>query len=281
MAVRYNDALTKALPGINVDDRLINWLWFFIPHNYPTANLGEYKSHQMRDRMAHLIKTTPNLKEVIEHNKNLALIPDQKTIWITHNERQQKWINPRIFSKRNTLPFDPPPNFAGRDFTIVLIDTWIIDKYQKEMIIFEIAREWEQHTQSDKIFKWFDDQDEIKKLSLAWEMIQKKSLFLANNSPIKNLQDLMIFFDTNYFNIHEKTLIIDSIKKRWSQNRYREKQTEKKQYNFILSDKTIRRLDKLADKYDLKRTEILEILLQMEEEKDLYIKEKKRLTSEI
>lgn len=28
--------------------------------------------------MAHLIKTILNLKEIIEHNKNLALIPDQK-----------------------------------------------------------------------------------------------------------------------------------------------------------------------------------------------------------
>ena len=71
---------------------------------------------------------------------------------------------------------------------------------------------------------------------------------------------------------------MESIKKRWSQNKYRAKLTEKKQYNFILSEKAINRLDKLADKYDLRKTEVLEILLQMEEEKGIYIPERKALT---
>ncbi|MFV2926885.1 hypothetical protein ACNIZQ_32015, partial [Pseudomonas alloputida] len=57
-------------------------------------------------------------------------------------------------------------------------------------------------------------------------------------------------------------------------NKYRTKETDKKQYNFILSKKTIQRLDKLAEKYDLKRTQILDILLQMEEDKGIYIPEK-------
>ncbi len=71
---------------------------------------------------------------------------------------------------------------------------------------------------------------------------------------------------------------MESIKKRWSQNKYRAKLTGKKQYNFILSEKAINRLDKLAGKYDLRRTEVLEILLQMEEEKGIYIPERKALT---
>lgn len=50
--------------------------------------------------------------------------------------------------------------------------------------------------------------------------------------------------------------------------------TGKKQYNFILSDKTIKRLDNLADKHNLKRTQVLDILLQMEEEKGIYIPER-------
>ncbi|MCU1748600.1 hypothetical protein [Pseudomonas sp. 6D_7.1_Bac1] len=281
MAVNHNDPVTKALPGTYVDNRLINWLWFYIQHNYPTANIGEYKSHGMKDRMADLINTTPNLKTDIKHSKDLWLIPDQKTNWITNDERQQKWLNPRILEKRNLTHLNSPPNLMGRDFTIALIDTWAIDKYQKETTVSEIERAWGLHTQSDKIFKWFDDQDEFKKTSLAWEIIQKKSPLFVNNPPIKNLQDLIIFFDGPYFSLPEKILTIEAVKKRWSQNRYREKQTGKKQYNFILSDKTIRRLDKLADKHDLKRTEVLEILLQMEEEKELYIKEKKRFSSEI
>jgi hypothetical protein len=67
---------------------------------------------------------------------------------------------------------------------------------------------------------------------------------------------------------------MNSIKKRWSQNKYRAKSTGKKQYNFILSQKAIHCLEELAKKHDLKKTEVLEILLKMEEEKGTYIPER-------
>ena len=67
---------------------------------------------------------------------------------------------------------------------------------------------------------------------------------------------------------------MNSIKKRWSQNKYRAKSTGKKQCNFILSQKAIHCLEELAKKHDLKKTEILEILLKMEEEKGTYIPER-------
>jgi len=84
----------------------------------------------------------------------------------------------------------------------------------------------------------------------------------------------LIFFDNTLKLPAERKLFIQTVKSRWSQNKYRAKETDKKQYNFILSKKTIQRLDKLAEKYDLKRTQILDILLQMEEDKGIYIPEK-------
>lgn len=69
----------------------------------------------------------------------------------------------------------------------------------------------------------------------------------------------------------EKIILIESIKKRWSQNKYRANQNGKNQYNFILSDRAINRLDKLAKKHEIKRTEVLEILLKMESENGEYI----------
>lgn len=69
----------------------------------------------------------------------------------------------------------------------------------------------------------------------------------------------------------EKIILIESVKKRWSQNKYRANQNGKNQYNFILSDKAIYRLDKLAKKHEIKRTEVLEILLKMESENGEYI----------
>jgi len=50
----------------------------------------------------------------------------------------------------------------------------------------------------------------------------------------------------------------------------------KRQCNFILSDKTNNLLDILSEKYDLSRTEIIEVLIKAEAEKETYIAEKLR-----
>jgi len=160
-----------------------------------------------------------------------------------------------------------------------MLDMWAIEKNQKSWIINQIKFEWEQHSSSDHIFKWFDSSDIEQRLETAWEITKRKFPLLTSqqNTP-KEKDDFIVLLDTQLITTPEKILLMESIKKRWSQNKYRAKLTGKKQYNFILSDKAINRLDRLADKYDLKRTEVLEILIQMEEEKGIYISERKALT---
>ncbi|MCY1462296.1 hypothetical protein D9M71_800570 [compost metagenome] len=87
----------------------------------------------------------------------------------------------------------------------------------------------------------------------------------------------MIFFDSANLIAEQKTLYIDKIKKRWSQQKYREGLIGKAQYNFVLSDKAIANLDKLANLHEISRAKILEVLLEMETEKNSYIPERIRI----
>jgi hypothetical protein len=45
----------------------------------------------------------------------------------------------------------------------------------------------------------------------------------------------------------------------------------------ILSDKAIKRLDRFSKDHELSRARVLEVLLQMEDENDLYLKEQIRV----
>ncbi|MEV2152240.1 hypothetical protein ABZR62_06240, partial [Pseudomonas aeruginosa] len=63
----------------------------------------------------------------------------------------------------------------------------------------------------------------------------------------------------------------------WRQKLRRQEAKGRKQYNFILSDKAIKRLDRFSKNLEPSRARILEILLQMEDEKDLYLKEQIRV----
>jgi hypothetical protein len=59
-------------------------------------------------------------------------------------------------------------------------------------------------------------------------------------------------------------LLIDTLKKKWSQKKYRDNLKGKQQYNCILSIKTLNNLSKLAEHYGMTRPEVLERLLNEE-----------------
>lgn len=274
MAVHRNDKLSKALNGIVVDSRFTAWIWLYLKNKH-RLDLGEFESYGMRDQIANLIIQNPPLKHEIEQQKSSHLLPDKNLEWITSDERQHRWV---IDTLNKTLGFEhaaTPPNLTGRALVIALIDFWKPILGQKTHEVREIESNWKKHKKADHIFQWFNTPDEDQKCALAWEIMTNKFSYLTvYKPPFKSHQELLIFFDQHNLIEAEKKLIVDAIKKRWSQNKYRAKMTNKKQYNFIISDKAISRLDKLAEKYDLKRTQVLEILLQMETEKGIYIPEK-------
>lgn len=93
----------------------------------------------------------------------------------------------------------------------------------------------------------------------------------------KTLQELLIASDAWTWSNAERKSCISTARRLWRQALRRKKAKGKKQYNFILSDKAIKRLDRFSKDHELCRARVLEILLQMEDEKDLYLKEQIRV----
>ncbi|WP_253947680.1 hypothetical protein [Pseudomonas aeruginosa] len=185
MASAINDRLQKTLNGLNVDSRLSTWLWLFLKSQAPHANLGELGSPAMRDRMADIIQNTQLNAELIEAQSALFLLPEKDLEWITNNKRQNLFISRKLIEKHGYQPILPPTNLTGRDFTIAMVDIWAIEKTHKSWNINQIKFEWEQHSRSDQIFKWFDGSDIEQRLETAWVITKKKFPFLAyqENAP--------------------------------------------------------------------------------------------------
>lgn len=274
MSIAYKDKLQKTFNNLNADRRFSTWLWIFITQNFQNIDLGEFGSPGMRDRMAALIINHPGLKQTIENKKSTDLLPEQSLQWITNNKRQNTFLI-RKLTEKNGIPYTgAPENLTGRSLTIAAIDAWQTDRTHKSAIVNQIRSEWEAHTESDYLFKWFDGPDEKEKLSTAWKTAKAKHSHLGlHKIQPQEVEDLIIILDFPSITTPEKILLMDAIKKQWSKNKSRAKNKDagKKQYNFILSQRTINRLDKLAEKHDLKRTQVLDILLKMEEEKGTYI----------
>jgi len=83
-----------------------------------------------------------------------------------------------------------------------------------------------------------------------------------------------MFFDAIEVSDAQKKLDVASIKRKWSQQKYREGMKGKSQYNFMLSDQVIIHLDKLASRYEATRPQIIEALIEMEATQGIYLLQK-------
>lgn len=276
MAVQLKDQLARLLGETKYNPRHDIWLWLYLATNGAPFPLGKTKISSMRDTMAIYIVGHPQILEQIKDRRNRQLLPEKNLEWINEGKRQIEWLNARIHEHINS-GFMPPPGLLGKDLLIATIDLWNTDITQKKLALSDLEKRWNEHKKGDKPLKWFKDENQ--KCTLAWEWLSKNATSETYlRSSFDNYEDLLIFFDQSKLIQDQKILYIEKIKRRWSQQKYREKMTGKQQYNFILSDQAISQLDKIAEANNLKRTQVLEVLLQMEAEVEARIPERlKRL----
>lgn len=276
MAIHCSDLLAQILEDKTASHRRDIWLWFWLIGQ--GATLGSYADSRMgmRDKMAHHLNHNSWLIPQAKDNKNNQLLPERQLDWLNEGTRQITWILSRFMQLSETTWNNIPQDLSGKDRLILIIDLWPVDTTQKKLMLDSLKTQWNAHKRGDKAYKWFKDDD--KKSAIAWDWLNKNTYFTALSSkPIETYEDILIFFDNTNLTIEQKTLYIDKIKKRWSQQKYRESLIGKAQYNFILSDKAIAHLDKLASLHEISRAKILEILLEMEAEKNSYIPERIRI----
>lgn len=276
MAVHYTDLLARILEDKTASHRRDLWLWFWLTGH--GANLGSYAESRMgmRDEMAHYLNQNAWLTPRARDDKNKQLLPERQLDWLNEGSRQIEWIYQKFTQYAGYNWNNTPQDVFGKDRLILIIDLWQVDTTQKKLTLDSLKIQWNAHKSGDKTYKWFKDDD--KKSALAWDWLNKNTSFTALHSkPFETYEDLLIFFDSANLTTEQKTLYIDRIKKRWSQQKYRESLIGKAQYNFVLSDKAVANLDKLASFHEISRAKILEILLEMETEKNGYIPERIRI----
>lgn len=273
MAIHIIDRLAKIIGDTSADDRFTNWLWVTLKEITPTQYLGKFKSQEMRDRMAAILSTDSLLiKEVKSRATKTA---DKKQIsWIKDSKRQRVWIETKLRTSQLTTN-ELRASLSNQELSVLMIDYVDSHQSQPQTLASTLRQEWEQQEKEDRVFDWFQKEAEEDKCGFAWDFFGKKYYELSlMEEKFRSIDDLLAYVYTHKPSKELIELLISNAKSRWSQKKYRSKQDGKKQYNFILSDSAIKRLDKLAEKYDLKRPQIIEILLQMETEEGAYLPKK-------
>ncbi|MYM88442.1 hypothetical protein GTP91_14830 [Rugamonas sp. FT82W] len=259
--------------------RLDTWLWFEIREKRKNLPLESFDYENLREYLTEF-EYEPRINKLINITSKRHLLPIDQLKWIANDERQINWL---LSYATKTLGVDLSPlptRLSGRELLLAKIDFYNIDLDEKSSIIDKMRSDWNEYLKSDIIFKWFKDKEEAVRCAFAWEwLIKNKPRETYGQQAINNHNELLRFYDWIEVNEAQKKLDVASIKKKWSQQKYREGMKGKSQYNFMLSDQVIADLDKMAGRYEATRPQIIEALIEMEAAQGNYLPKKIKKTS--
>ena len=271
------DELSQLLNEPRQNTRHDIWLWLYLnQHKRARFDASTCNGSTMRDEIARFLRRkTENLKDIASQ-KDRFLVPHDYLKWIEGDERQHRWLLRRIEELTELRPTQGLPSglvrLNGRNHLIAILDLWDVDIAKKADEIERLHNRWLRHKAGDRAFEWFEDKkDGLKRCKCAWEWLEKHHVSIFKNQlPINNYKELLLYFDEAELGRNELKAIIQTIKKRWNRKQFDERTADKKQVNVMLSKTAIELLDTLAKKHELKRAQVLELLITMESEDGVY-----------
>ncbi|MPV64359.1 hypothetical protein [Burkholderia sp. BE17] len=284
MTIKLNGALGRVaeLWGEPPSQREMKWLWmwlkYFFPHR-PTPSI---------QRGAQLVESIVEVKSLIldgdidaeleqllrQQATSISRLQTERLFnqtddfnWIDSDDRQLYWLIDHIHNFLGIRVPDAEARLSRRDYFICLMDVTLLPVLDKRNYLSRLHQAWLMHLKDTPYLNWFSGDDEIARCDFAWQIIDSRlgSMIGQEFKKYQGGAGVKCYFDSLQASEYEKRSHVDHIKKLWGQRKYREKLEKNKvrQRNFVLSDVTIKNLDKLAKELHVSRTEALERLIEL------------------
>ncbi|ARP95253.1 hypothetical protein CAL15_13175 [Bordetella genomosp. 13] len=234
----------------------------------PIGQEGEIDWDEMRTRI-HDVLDQSNGRYLSLQRGVAEILPDADVLWITTDAEQLQWLLKAIRGEARQkgrvgaltrLPLEP------KDELLAELDLWETHRDTKRDLIEKLRDGWVASNKRHRTLRWFDD-DEYEKCDLLWAWLHKNRPSLVEGRRSFEFRvHVEHFFNDAGLRADEINYIINTVKTRWSQRKYRETNKDKKQFNFVLSKSADRALDKLASARGVSRSQLLDLLIH--EEKD-------------
>jgi len=286
MALKINDELSDLINYPIISDRINSFIWISAAQRFHDLLGINVELNQSRKIIALHLKNDQQYTQYLANLVTYGPLPESDITWITDSHRQSEWFLKNISKTTlNSLNQIRPPavplHLPKKNRGIAVFDYWIsiqhlnIEEKNNQNKLIQLA--WQEQTVIDKYFEWLNGEDAEIKRDFFWQWLTRKNPEITNGrAKFTSHDQLLIFFDDPAFSEYSKELFSTSARKIWNQQRLREKRKNKKQCNFVLSEKTVAKLDVLSKMYKLTRTEIIEILIDSESSHQTYISERLR-----
>lgn len=295
MAVNIPNRFSLRIGSTGEDpSRVATVAWLIAAHEDSSLVDLNPNAHDLQKALKEFVNKNPETGVFINDSMPKKLVPQEHINWIKDNQRQFFWIRDYISKLKtsqpkkirsdlspvtHTLPTSIPHHLSNRERNVAFVDYWLTKSFREMITAIQYCKEmefgWNKHIESDKLFSWLEGVDAEKKRDCFLSFLKNRIPNEINDYyKFQSHEDLLIFFDHPMFIRDTKELYSKDARKIWNQRLRREKATDEKQCNFVLPLKTISKLDRLAKKHHLTRTEIIELIINGEAEKETYIRER-------
>ncbi|MFT2098290.1 hypothetical protein ACMUMQ_08055 [Marinomonas sp. 2405UD66-6] len=138
---------------------------------------------------------------------------------------------------------------------------------QQQEILELLKAKWHEIRQDVSVTNWLEDNNPTH-WSWAWSYLQNNTqrpleqAWLPSNDVEKRAAVIATLDLSD--NVDRKALVIDKMKKAWSQKKFREKSSGKKPYSISMTLNTKQKLNAMAEEKGMKINEMIEYLVQNE-----------------
>jgi hypothetical protein len=263
-----------------------------------SASLRNLRGSTREERVNNLNEELENLIKKNRAPKNFAIqmrtafkatqLPLQHFRWIDKkDERMCNWI--WCYLKSNTAPSNQETEsvkeeilfaLSGKAFNterdnvadrqIDIMNAFFdgeADAQQQQQILEHLKAKWHDIRLDETVVNWLEDNNTIH-WAWAWSYLQnisKRPLEQAwmPSSDIEKKAVVIATIDLSD-NVDRKALVIDKMKKAWSQKKFREKSSGRKPYSISMTLNTKQKLNAMAEEKGMKINEMVEYLIQNE-----------------
>lgn len=264
--------------------RQVIWMQEYLASN-KNIRFSSVGSTNRHEELIRQLSSDDNFRDYFEESyteMTYKIIPDREFNWLTNNLRGQIFTLNILFFEKGYNYFD-----MNNDNLMDEIYRYFDNKINKDnmdnkiILLNKIERIWFSISKKDNYYKWINEsnkehiewtRDYLKKAGIYNELIKDgislkeiRSHILASLDIISYpLTEASINNASKYVSNDRKEIIIDKMKRAWSQQKYRDAGKTKKSYHLPLTIQTHARLEKMAKVNRLSQTAMLDILINSE-----------------
>lgn len=282
MAIRFQDDIAALLGTPEQCTRVDNFVWISLCQAGVNPQLWQ-TTHFPQQQCCEILRKDPTLLESLKFAVYSTWIPDRDLSWLTDSERQVSWVERYIKSAmqpaQTNFPSGPaawvlfddriPHHLTGSSRAIALVDYWsycsVADMSQRRNAVKSMEIAWCHQQKLDRSFDWLDGEGGDHRRIWFWEkLLHHFTIVPRDNPPPNSHGSLLSIIDQLGIYPAELTLFNQKARGQFQQQQRRASSKGKRQCNFVLQERTISKLDSLARKFGITRTDVIELLIQQE-----------------